>query len=138
MEVTFSFDVGNGPCEVTVRAPAPLNDDRWHLVRAERNTKEASLQVDLLPVGMRPAPEDGHVLLQLNSQLFVGECHLLSLSVCVVPAGIAQERCRQVRNVACHCEAPATAASLHPAVAHSGSSTQASLHPQTGPVPYCV
>uniref|UniRef100_A0A8C0WFQ7 Contactin-associated protein-like 4 n=1 Tax=Castor canadensis TaxID=51338 RepID=A0A8C0WFQ7_CASCN len=72
VEVTFSFDVGNGPCEVTVRAPAPLNDDRWHLVRAERNTKEASLQVDLLPVGMRPAPEDGHVLLQLNSQLFVG------------------------------------------------------------------
>uniref|UniRef100_A0A8C0WP19 Contactin associated protein like 3 n=1 Tax=Castor canadensis TaxID=51338 RepID=A0A8C0WP19_CASCN len=71
VEVTFSFDVGNGPCEVTVRAPAPLNDDRWHLVRAERNTKEASLQVDLLPVGMRPAPEDGHVLLQLNSQLFV-------------------------------------------------------------------
>uniref|UniRef100_A0A452R5W8 Contactin associated protein like 3 n=1 Tax=Ursus americanus TaxID=9643 RepID=A0A452R5W8_URSAM len=71
MEVAFSFDVGNGPCEVTVQAPAPLNDDRWHLVRAERNTKEAWLQVDLLPPGTHAAPEDGHVRLQLNSQLFV-------------------------------------------------------------------
>ncbi|KAM5228653.1 contactin-associated protein-like 4 [Ctenodactylus gundi] len=71
-EVTFSFDVGNGPCEVRVRAPGPLNDNRWHLVRAERNVKEAWLQVDRLPPGMRPAPEDGHLRLQLNSQLFVG------------------------------------------------------------------
>ncbi|XP_032284243.1 contactin-associated protein-like 4 [Phoca vitulina] len=72
VEVAFSFDVGNGPCEVTVQAPAPLNDDRWHLVWAERNTKEAWLQVDLLPPGTHAAPEDGHVRLQLNSQLFVG------------------------------------------------------------------
>nr|XP_044607414.1 LOW QUALITY PROTEIN: contactin-associated protein-like 4 [Equus asinus] len=72
VEVTFSFDVGNGPCEVTVQAPTPLNDNRWHLVRAERNVKEASLQVDWLPRGTRAAPEDGHMLLQLNSQLFVG------------------------------------------------------------------
>nr|XP_025743681.1 contactin-associated protein-like 4 [Callorhinus ursinus] len=72
VEVAFSFDVGNGPCEVTVQAPAPLNDDRWHLVRAERNAKEAWLQVDLLPPGTHAAPEDGHVRLQLNSQLFVG------------------------------------------------------------------
>uniref|UniRef100_M3XMA0 Contactin associated protein family member 4 n=1 Tax=Mustela putorius furo TaxID=9669 RepID=M3XMA0_MUSPF len=71
-EVAFSFDVGNGPCEVTVRAPGPLNDDRWHLVRAERNIKEAWLQVDLLPPGTHTAPEDGHMRLQLNSQLFVG------------------------------------------------------------------
>uniref|UniRef100_A0A8C7BKF3 Contactin-associated protein-like 4 n=1 Tax=Neovison vison TaxID=452646 RepID=A0A8C7BKF3_NEOVI len=70
-EVAFSFDVGNGPCEVTVRAPGPLNDDRWHLVRAERNIKEAWLQVDLLPPGTHTAPEDGHMRLQLNSQLFV-------------------------------------------------------------------
>lgn len=74
-EVAFSFDVGNGPCEVTVRAPGPLNDDRWHLVRAERNIKEAWLQVDLLPPGTHTAPEDGHMRLQLNSQLFVGECN---------------------------------------------------------------
>ena len=73
-EVTFSFDVGNGRCEVTVRSPTPFNDDRWHHVRAERNVKEASLQVDQLPTRTQPAPADGHARLQLNSQLFVGEC----------------------------------------------------------------
>ncbi|KAI5934151.1 Contactin-associated protein-like 3 [Manis javanica] len=71
-EVTFSFDVGNGPCVVTVRSPTPLNDSRWHYVRAERNIKEASLHVDRLPGETRPAPPDGHARLQLNSQLFVG------------------------------------------------------------------
>nr|XP_024646140.1 contactin-associated protein-like 4 isoform X2 [Macaca nemestrina] len=70
-EVAFSFDVGNGPCELTVQSPTPLSDNRWHLVRAERNVKEALLQVDLLPPSTRQAPEDGHRLLQLNSQLFV-------------------------------------------------------------------
>lgn len=73
-EVTFSFDVGNGRCEVTVRSPTPFNDNRWHHVRAERNVKEASLQVDQLPSKTQPAPADGHARLQLNSQLFVGEC----------------------------------------------------------------
>ncbi|XP_077886708.1 contactin-associated protein-like 3 isoform X2 [Ictidomys tridecemlineatus] len=71
-EVTFSFDVGNGPCEVTVRSPTPFNDNRWHHVRAERNVKGASLQVDQLPRRTQPAPADGHVRLQLNSQLFIG------------------------------------------------------------------
>uniref|UniRef100_A0A7N5KBG2 Contactin-associated protein-like 3 n=1 Tax=Ailuropoda melanoleuca TaxID=9646 RepID=A0A7N5KBG2_AILME len=71
-EVTFSFDVGNGRCEVTVRSPTPFNDNRWHHVRAERNVKEASLQVDQLPSKTQPAPADGHARLQLNSQLFVG------------------------------------------------------------------
>nr|XP_027806785.1 contactin-associated protein-like 3 [Marmota flaviventris] len=71
-EVTFSFDVGNGPCEVTVRSPTPFNDNRWHHVRAERNVKGASLQVDQLPRKTQPAPADGHVRLQLNSQLFIG------------------------------------------------------------------
>uniref|UniRef100_F7CIV6 Contactin-associated protein-like 3 n=1 Tax=Callithrix jacchus TaxID=9483 RepID=F7CIV6_CALJA len=70
-EVTFSFDVGNGPCEVTVQSPTPFNDNRWHHVRAERNVKGASLQVDQLPGKMQPAPADGHVRLQLNSQLFI-------------------------------------------------------------------
>ncbi|XP_071458873.1 contactin-associated protein-like 3 isoform X3 [Marmota flaviventris] len=70
-EVTFSFDVGNGPCEVTVRSPTPFNDNRWHHVRAERNVKGASLQVDQLPRKTQPAPADGHVRLQLNSQLFI-------------------------------------------------------------------
>ncbi|KAF6327512.1 hypothetical protein mRhiFer1_008234 [Rhinolophus ferrumequinum] len=71
-EVTFSFDVGNGPCEVTVQSPRPFNDNRWHHVRAERNVKEASLQVDQLPSKTQSAPADGHTRLQLNSQLFVG------------------------------------------------------------------
>ncbi|KAM9663701.1 contactin-associated protein-like 4 [Trichechus inunguis] len=71
-KVAFSFDVGNGPCEVMVQACSPLNDNRWHLVHAERNTKESSLQVDLLPRVAQSAPTDGQVLLQLNSQLFVG------------------------------------------------------------------
>uniref|UniRef100_A0AAY4B570 Contactin associated protein like 3 n=1 Tax=Denticeps clupeoides TaxID=299321 RepID=A0AAY4B570_9TELE len=71
-EVVFSYDVGNGPAEVRVVSPTPLNDDRWHKVRAERNVKEASLHMDQLPAVSIKAPPDGHVRLQLNSQLFVG------------------------------------------------------------------
>uniref|UniRef100_A0A3B4B5B2 Uncharacterized protein n=1 Tax=Periophthalmus magnuspinnatus TaxID=409849 RepID=A0A3B4B5B2_9GOBI len=71
-EVLFSFDVGNGPLEVRVKTDASLNDDRWHRVRAERNIKEASLQVDELPAATQEAPADGHIHLQLNSQLFIG------------------------------------------------------------------
>uniref|UniRef100_A0A8D0GL09 Contactin associated protein family member 4 n=1 Tax=Sphenodon punctatus TaxID=8508 RepID=A0A8D0GL09_SPHPU len=71
-EVTFSFDVGNGPNEVTVQSPTPLNDNQWHYVKAERNIKEALLQVDQLPQKTFTAPSDGHIRLQLNSQLFVG------------------------------------------------------------------
>ena len=71
-EVLFSFDVGNGPLEVSVRAAFPLNDDTWHHIHAERNMKEASLRLDELPAATREAPADGHVHLQLNSQLFIG------------------------------------------------------------------
>ncbi|KAM6984662.1 LOW QUALITY PROTEIN: contactin-associated protein-like 4 [Aplochiton taeniatus] len=71
-EVVFSFDVGNGPFEVNVETSAPLNDGRWHRVRAERNVKEASLRVDSLPAATQKAPAEGHIHLQLNSQLFVG------------------------------------------------------------------
>ncbi|KAF6715522.1 Contactin-associated protein-like 4 [Oryzias melastigma] len=71
-EVVFSFDVGNGPVEVRVKTSLPLNDDRWHTVRAERNVKEASLRVDNNPVETRDAPADGLIHLQLNSPLFVG------------------------------------------------------------------
>ncbi|XP_068175135.1 contactin-associated protein-like 4 [Antennarius striatus] len=71
-EVIFSFDVGNGPLEVRVKTSAPLNDDRWHSVRAERNVKEASLRVDDFPATTQEAPVDGHIHLQLNSQLFIG------------------------------------------------------------------
>ncbi|XP_078259443.1 contactin-associated protein-like 5 [Rhinoraja longicauda] len=72
MEVVFSFDVGNGPLEVTVKSPIHLNDNQWHYVEAERNVKEACLQVDHLPRRSQGAPSDGHIQLQLNSQLFVG------------------------------------------------------------------
>ncbi|KAM9516820.1 contactin-associated protein-like 4 isoform 1-T1 [Salvelinus alpinus] len=73
MEVVFSFDVGNGPFEVRVETGGmALNDDRWHRVRAERNVKEASLCVDAFPCATQKAPADGHIHLQLNSQLFVG------------------------------------------------------------------
>ncbi|KAM8956001.1 contactin-associated protein-like 4 isoform 4-T4 [Lycaon pictus] len=69
--VTFSFDVGNGPFEISVQSPTHFNDNQWHHVRVERNMKEASLRVDQLLPKTQPAPADGHVLLQLNSQLFV-------------------------------------------------------------------
>uniref|UniRef100_A0AAX7TWH8 Contactin associated protein like 3 n=1 Tax=Astatotilapia calliptera TaxID=8154 RepID=A0AAX7TWH8_ASTCA len=71
-QVVFSFDVGNGPLEVRVESSVPLNDNRWHRVRAERNVKEASLRLDELPVATQEAPTDGHFHLQLNSQLFIG------------------------------------------------------------------
>lgn len=71
--MVFSFDVGNGPLEVSVEIDVPLNDDRWHSVRAERNIKEASLRVDMYPAATQQAPTDGHIHLQLNSQLFIGE-----------------------------------------------------------------
>ncbi|TMS06629.1 Contactin-associated protein-like 5, partial [Larimichthys crocea] len=49
-----------------------LSCEQWHYVRAERNVKEASLQVDQLPLRFLEAPDDGHQRLRLNSQLFVG------------------------------------------------------------------
>uniref|UniRef100_A0A3P9DC44 Contactin-associated protein-like 4 n=1 Tax=Maylandia zebra TaxID=106582 RepID=A0A3P9DC44_9CICH len=70
-QVVFSFDVGNGPLEVRVESSVPLNDNRWHRVRAERNVKEASLRLDELAVATQEAPTDGHFHLQLNSQLFI-------------------------------------------------------------------
>uniref|UniRef100_A0A3Q1IPJ8 Contactin associated protein like 3 n=1 Tax=Anabas testudineus TaxID=64144 RepID=A0A3Q1IPJ8_ANATE len=72
LEVVFSFDVGNGPLEVRVETSVPLNDNRWHIVRAERNVKEAFLRVDGFPAATQEAPPDGHIHLQLNSQLFIG------------------------------------------------------------------
>lgn len=71
-EVLFSFDVGNGPLEVRVKSRIPLSDNRWHRIQAERNVKEASLRLDESPAATQEAPADGHIHLQLNSQLFVG------------------------------------------------------------------
>uniref|UniRef100_A0A8C2AYR5 Contactin associated protein 2 n=1 Tax=Cyprinus carpio TaxID=7962 RepID=A0A8C2AYR5_CYPCA len=70
--VSFSFDVGNGPVELNVHSPIPLNDDQWHRVSAERNTKEAILQLDQKYKEVRPAPTQGHTRLELYSQLYVG------------------------------------------------------------------
>ncbi|XP_031439933.1 contactin-associated protein-like 2a isoform X2 [Clupea harengus] len=70
--VSFSFDVGNGPVELNVRSPTPLNDDQWHRVVAERNVKEAVLQLDQQYKEVRPAPAQGHTRLELYSQLYVG------------------------------------------------------------------
>ncbi|XP_048390046.1 contactin-associated protein-like 5 isoform X2 [Stegostoma tigrinum] len=71
VEVLFSLDVGNGPFAVVVESASPLNDNQWHYVKAERNIKAASLRVDHLPQVAQEAPTDGHIHLQLNSQLFV-------------------------------------------------------------------
>ncbi|XP_067234833.1 contactin-associated protein-like 2a [Chanodichthys erythropterus] len=73
MVVSFSFDVGNGPVELNVYSPTPLNDDQWHRVSAERNTKEAILQLDQKYKEVRPAPTQGHTRLELYSQLYVGK-----------------------------------------------------------------
>ncbi|KAM5192554.1 contactin-associated protein-like 4 [Mantella aurantiaca] len=72
IDVVFSFDVGNGPLEVRIHSPTPLNDSQWHFVKAERNIKEASLQVDNLPQKTYTTSSDGHIRLQLYSQLFIG------------------------------------------------------------------
>lgn len=70
--VSFSFDVGNGPVELTVHSATPVNDDQWHRLVAERNVKEAVLQLDLSYRASRPAPPQGHTRLELFSQLYVG------------------------------------------------------------------
>ncbi|KAF7645180.1 hypothetical protein LDENG_00208660 [Lucifuga dentata] len=70
--VTFSFDVGNGAAFLAVKSPLPLNDRQWHYVRAERSVKDASLQLDQLPLRFLEAEPEGHLRLRLNSQLFVG------------------------------------------------------------------
>ncbi|KAK3533181.1 hypothetical protein QTP70_013012 [Hemibagrus guttatus] len=69
--VMFTFDLGDGPVVLVARSPMGLNDRQWHYVRAERNVKEASLQVDLLPLQIIEAATEGQHRLQLNSQLFV-------------------------------------------------------------------
>uniref|UniRef100_A0A6I8NI01 Contactin associated protein like 3 n=1 Tax=Ornithorhynchus anatinus TaxID=9258 RepID=A0A6I8NI01_ORNAN len=70
--VSLVLDAGTGPTQVTVWTPAPLDDGRWHRVRAERTVLDARLQVDALPPAVRPAPAPGPARLQLSSKLFVG------------------------------------------------------------------
>ncbi|KAK5850192.1 hypothetical protein PBY51_014461 [Eleginops maclovinus] len=70
--ISFSFDVGNGPVELTVHSDTPLNDDQWHRVMAERNVKQAVLQLDQTYRASQLAPAQGHTRLELFSQLYVG------------------------------------------------------------------
>lgn len=79
--VTVSFDVGDGPVVLTVKSPVPLNDRQWHWVRAERNVREASLQVDQLPLRIAETPPDGHLRLQLGSQMFVGKIFFFNIHI---------------------------------------------------------
>ncbi|KAK1884742.1 Contactin-associated protein-like 2 [Dissostichus eleginoides] len=68
--ISFSFDVGNGPVELTVHSDTPLNDDQWHRVMAERNVKQAVLQLDETYRASQLAPAQGHTRLELFSQLY--------------------------------------------------------------------
>ncbi|XP_069080702.1 contactin-associated protein-like 5 isoform X1 [Pleurodeles waltl] len=70
--VMFSFDVGNGPRNMSVQSPTPLNDNQWHYLKVVRNIKESFLQVGALPRKFLHASSEGHYRLQLSSQLFVG------------------------------------------------------------------
>ncbi|XP_051528143.1 contactin-associated protein-like 5 isoform X1 [Myxocyprinus asiaticus] len=70
--VNFTIDLGDGPVILTIGSPVALNDRQWHYVHAERNVKEASLQVDSLPMQLTEAPSERPYRLQLSSQLFVG------------------------------------------------------------------
>lgn len=56
-----------------MHSAAPLNDDQWHQVMAERNVKEAVLQLDQMHRAVRLAPAQGHTRLELFSQLYVGK-----------------------------------------------------------------
>ncbi|XP_018424066.1 PREDICTED: contactin-associated protein-like 5 [Nanorana parkeri] len=71
-QVTFSFDAGNGPMEVSLQSVTALNDGQWHHVRAERNIKETSLVVDNQPRKLVQTPFDGRPRPLLNAQLYVG------------------------------------------------------------------
>ncbi|KAM9305901.1 contactin-associated protein-like 5 [Gastrophryne carolinensis] len=71
-QVTFSFDVGNGPVEVSLQSPTTLNDGQWHRVRAERNVKETSLVVDDQPRKLAQTLFDGRSCPSANAQLYVG------------------------------------------------------------------
>lgn len=58
-----------------VHSPAPLNDHQWHRVDAERNIKEAVLQLDGRYRESRVTPPQGHSKVELHSNLYVGRKH---------------------------------------------------------------
>ena len=73
--IFFSFDVGSERMELSVRSPVPLNDDQWHRVEAEKNIKEAALQLNGQYREIRPTPSKGHKKLEFYSELYVGKRH---------------------------------------------------------------
>uniref|UniRef100_A0A4W6CA27 Contactin associated protein 2b n=1 Tax=Lates calcarifer TaxID=8187 RepID=A0A4W6CA27_LATCA len=70
--ILFSFDVGSERVELSVRSPVPLNNDQWHRVEAEKNIKEAVLQLNGQYREFRPSPPQGHTRLEFYSELYVG------------------------------------------------------------------
>lgn len=70
--VAFSFNVGDGPQELRVEAPVPLNNDSWHFVEAEINVKLARLRLDEMPWQVLEAPPQSYVSLRLDRPLYVG------------------------------------------------------------------
>ncbi|TNN29957.1 Contactin-associated protein-like 2 [Liparis tanakae] len=70
--VVFSFDAGGERVELSVRSPAPLNDDQWHRVEAEKNVKEAALRLDGRYADARATPPQGHATPERYSELYVG------------------------------------------------------------------
>ncbi|XP_068605403.1 contactin-associated protein-like 2 [Brachionichthys hirsutus] len=71
-EVLFSFGVGNEWVELSLNSPVPLNDDQWHRVEAEKNIKEAVLQLDGQSREASATPAQGHTKLEFYSELYVG------------------------------------------------------------------
>ncbi len=71
--ISFSFDVGSERVELSVHSPVPLNNDQWHRVEAEKNIKEAMLQLNGQYREVRPMPAQGHAKLEFYSELYVGK-----------------------------------------------------------------
>ncbi|KAM4556616.1 contactin-associated protein-like 2 isoform 3-T3 [Fundulus diaphanus] len=70
--VLLSFDFGRNRMELTVHSPKPLNDDQWHRVEAEKNIKEAVLQLDGQYREVKATPPLGHTELEFYSDLYIG------------------------------------------------------------------
>ncbi|XP_072296731.1 contactin-associated protein-like 2 [Eucyclogobius newberryi] len=69
--VSFSFGVGGSQVELTVRSPAPLNDDQWHRLELEKNQKEATLRLDGQQRETRTLPQ-GNSRPEVYTQLILG------------------------------------------------------------------
>ncbi|XP_043989360.1 LOW QUALITY PROTEIN: contactin-associated protein-like 2b [Gambusia affinis] len=70
--VLLSFDFGKNRIELTVQTPKPLNDDQWHRVEAEKNTKETVLQIDGHYREVKVTPPLGHTELEFYSDVYIG------------------------------------------------------------------